>query len=1324
MRMDNADFLQNRPVRTVSALVMLFLAWMLLPGSDCLAQKTPPFVVTTQSTITAYPPPPTTGTAPTPVVQGAGFGALAVNKYGDLFVGGYNSNTVVEFPASGMSSYNSATATVPYNVVYNSSTGGHAGAVAVDPNGNLIVSEVFSTVLTMIPYVNGAYTPFTNSAGGSPYSGGTYPTNPPVCTTATPTTVAACSYDYPLYYYAPGIMNLGGSTTNSPTGGYYQVASLAFDAAGNSFMATFGDSNGNTNIYECSVACNYAGAPPVQVFAFSDPATPTNKDQNYIDSIAVDANDNIFLANNSNTIWEVPGGASGTAPAIPLTTSFIDAQGVAFDQAGNLYVTDNGTSTSGGTINGGVWEIPLENGALNPADMFMIFPLDTVSYCAAKPPTTPPSTVPCSYPGYASPWNISEIGVAVDQHGNIFETVDYNTIYKYTVGNATLPATELGSATPGTATLSLTFNGSTPVTLQSSSVTAAGKPSAEFSIVTGANAGTCVIGAPATPNASGTSCTINIQFTPAQPGLRTAVLTLADSAGDAVPVNLSGVGVGQAITVDPGTLNAIGSGLKSPKAVTVDGAGNVFVADAGADAVYEYAQGAGTGVAVGSGLKAPAGVVTDAGGNLYISDTGNNRVVMVPNNGGVLSATESTLLNAKSPGQLAVDASGTLYIPEAGNNDVLAFAKPSGLLTSGLTTVMPIPNLTSPTSVAVDANYNLYVASKGNVVESADGVISDVGSNLNTPTSVAVDGSGSILIADGGSGRIWRVPNEHGVLTGSHETVVSSANSIQNPYAVQLDALGNLYATDSVNGAAYEVTRTSGAINFLPVNDTQSSAGQTAVLSSSGPEDLTLNSPLFAPLGANSSFNIPSSSDECTGLTALATGTSCTMEAYFAPGLGVAGEQTQTIAFSTGAENAASPSLVLSGVAVNELPATIALTQTLPVTGNASYGGSVTVQASVASKSGTGPTPTGQVQFTVDGNYFGSQTLDSTGAASIAIPGLSGGTHKVSASYLGDSIYAPESSSALTVTILPAASSTTISILGFAANPTTAEPPNSANTGDTVTMTATVVPSTPGALSGPVTFSSGATNLGTAYVTGTTSGTTDSTTTYTAVLTTTGATALAAGTYNIVATFGGNENYTSSASAPSPLIVTVPTFTITQTATTLTSSATSPGSMTLTLTSESGFTGSLDFSCSGLPAHATCQFIPDVLVLAQASSSPVVVPPLQTKLTVLINQAPVVTPTGIFWWSGLLLGLSLFGLASNRNARRRLLMQCMAGCLLLVSLAGLSGCGNTGSAAFVTPTGTSNVTVTVVATPPAAANASATSANNVTQKMTFKLTVQ
>jgi sugar lactone lactonase YvrE len=1334
MPMDHADFFEDRPVCTVSALVMLFLAWMFLPGNNCLAQNVPPFVVTTQTTLanSTFPPPtnPSGNAADTAFLNGAGFGALAVNKNGDVFVGGYNSNQVYEFPASGAAPF----------PVYTSDSSGRAGAVAVDPYGNLIVSEPFSSVLTMIPYINGTYTPFTNPTGGG-YGGSTTnaTVNPPVCTGTvnngvfTLTSTTACSYDFPIFYYGSGVTPVGGSsTTNNLTGGYFQVASLAFDPAGNSFMATFGDSNNNYNIYECSVACNYSGAAPVQILHWSDPVTPTNKDQNYIDSIAVDAADDIFIANNSNTVWEVVAGTPGAQTVIAIG-GFIDAQGVAFDSAGNLYITENGynSTTLGG---GGVYEIPLENGALNPSNMFLVFPLNETT----------------KYPGYASPWNISEIGAALDQHGNIFQTQGYSSLFKYTVGNASLPATALPSTalpspTPGTTTLTLTFDGS--ITLNSPAVTTAGVPSSEFSVIApDTTVGACVFGPPA--NAPLSSCTVAVQFTPAEPGLRTATLTLTDTAGDSVPVTLSGVGVGQAITVDPGTptllVSVSASGWISPDAVAVDGVGNVFVADAGANKVYEYPLGAGPAVPLGSDLSAPGGVATDTAGNLYISDTGHSQVVMIPNGvSGPYTGTQRTLTLGnlkpplKSPGQLAVDSNGTLYIPDTANNDVVSYVSRGGLASSVLTTTVPITGLNAPTAVAVGPNDDLYIADKGNnrVVVDVDGYIINASTNLNGPTGVALDGSDSIIIADNGNGRIVRVPLEAGVPTASDQTLVN--NSIASPYAVTLDQYGNLYATDnsSANAAAYYVSRTSGAINFGQVNDTTNSAGQTAVLANSGQAGLTLGSPLYPPLSGTPFSISPSSSNGCNGGATLETGYGCELLAYFAPGFGVVGEQNYTVDFTTGAQNTASPSLTLIGNAVNLLPDTITLVQTAP-SGNASYGDPVTVSATVASADSTSTTtPAGTVQFIVDGNNSGQpQLLNAAGTASLVLTGLTGGSHAIAASYAPSvtSIYAPVSSSTLTVVIVSATSVTTLAIDGLAANPLTAEPGNASNIGDTVSMIATIVTSVPGALSGPVVFSSGGTVLGVAQVVGMT---TNSVTAYTATLITTGPTALAAGTYNVVATFEGNANYNPSPSAPVQLIITLPTFTLAESVSTVTSSAKSPGSMTITVTSESAFTGAVNLACTGLPANATCQFIPDVLSLAtctglDANGNPcalppfpgeTIVPPLQTTLTVLVSQAPIVTPTGIFWWSGLLLGLSLFGLASNRNARRRLLMQCVAGCVLLGSLAGLSACNQ--AITSTTPSGTSTVTVTATATQ-SQSGAIPTQALNVSQSFTFTLTVQ
>src|ERR1700722_5354845 len=118
MPIDHRSFLESRHASRIITLAALLLGGMCLPGSVSLAQSTPPFVITNQIALASSTVPPPVGG--NPLLQGAGFGTLAVDKFGDVFIGAYNSNAVYEFPASGAAPV----------AVYLSSTGGHAGAVA------------------------------------------------------------------------------------------------------------------------------------------------------------------------------------------------------------------------------------------------------------------------------------------------------------------------------------------------------------------------------------------------------------------------------------------------------------------------------------------------------------------------------------------------------------------------------------------------------------------------------------------------------------------------------------------------------------------------------------------------------------------------------------------------------------------------------------------------------------------------------------------------------------------------------------------------------------------------------------------------------------------------------------------------------------------------------------------------------------------------------------------------------------------------------------------------------------------------------------------
>ena len=180
---------------------------------------------------------------------------------------------------------------------------------------------------------------------------------------------------------------------------------------------------------------------------------------------------------------------------------------------------------------------------------------------------------------------------------------------------------------------------------------------------------------------------------------------------------------------------------------------------------------------------------------------------------------------------------------------------------------------------------------------------------------------------------------------------------------------------------------------------------------------------------------------------------------------------------------------------------------------SATSGTPITFTATVASVSGSGPTPTGTVSFSQDGSALGTANVGSNGRAVLTVSSLPVGTDHITATYSGDSNYGGSASAAVSQTITPPANAiaTTTALTSSSA---TAAP------GAAVTFTATITPAASGpAPTGVVTFTVNGSSLGTASVQGN----------GTATLTTS---ELPSGSDSIAAAYGGDATYANSASAP------------------------------------------------------------------------------------------------------------------------------------------------------------------------------------------------
>ncbi len=1138
------------------------------------------------------------------------------------------------------------------------------------------------------------------------------------------------------------------------------VLNLAVDGAGNVFFVPNGYNGPD-------------GGEILEYTAAGNSAIVQSSWPHSIGSLAADGSGNIYFNDGTANIYQIrPGATAGTFTAAAVfATGFTAITGLSFDPKGDLYVADSGSSS----VASAVYEVPLESTGLNPAHQYEVAPISLAD------------------------------NVSVDAYGNIFTANYSGNLVEERVGSAVLPSTAVG-LTSASQTITYTFNSSvTPATISVDSGTAA---SGAFAI----SGGTCAAN---TTYTAGQTCTVTVTFSPSITGLQTGVVVLANSAGAAISTTtVSGIGLGAAATIDPGSLTQLGLGFKTPQAVTVDSVGNVFVADAGTSTITEFPVGVNAGVVLSTGtitLSAPNGIAVDAAGDIFIADTGNNRIIEIPVVNGALStgSTFALTVGLSSPNGIAFDAVGNLYIADTGNKRGVAIVNRNGAL--DFTTPLAFgTGLSAPSAVTVDPSGTVYLADAGTsqvvkFTQPAGGAAQiTVVSGLSAPSGLATDASGSLYVVDKGNSVVDRYPNVGGNL--GTKTIVSSG--IASPYGVASDASGNLYITDNLNALVEQEARVQTSLQFGGWNIGTTSTSLDATVSSSGNQALTLGSPSYT-VGGSTTAGFAITGNTCTAGASIATGSSCDLTADFTPPVQELSAE-EDLTFASNATNGTAK-LALVGTGAQLTTTTLALAQTSPASGVALTAGEAVAFTATLSAGSNPPTSSGNVKFYVNGSLAGTVNIASN-VAVLSLPnGLPKGAVTITATYSGflqgdggDT----GSTASITATVIPLTTTLTLAVTTPYNNPPSVTDSPSAATGPSIPLTATVA--IPGQIipGGTVSFYAGSTLLGISSVGAAGGGV------YDASITTT---ALRAGTttqvengsfqsnYAITAVYTGDQIYTGSTSAAEPVTVVGPpatqaacatapqmkivstalsggvatfgytassdpaageivtitgttngggilnlvraviasvnttakTFTVAGLSSTATyASATeagtagptcfpnatgatyaltpsnlaitvppspsgeSSGSAVLAVNSYGGWSGILNFSCSGLPQYATCSPYPGTPLIT-ASTPAATLTPTQLQFFIKTNVPPLV-PTGseLSWWFGGLGGLLL--LVMRRRMGRfgsvRLLSAVIASVLLGGPLLGLSGCGSGTSSspsAYATPKGTSTVTVTV-----------------------------
>ena len=328
---------------------------------------------------------------------------------------------------------------------------------------------------------------------------------------------------------------------------------------------------------------------------------------------------------------------------------------------------------------------------------------------------------------------------------------------------------------------------------------------------------------------------------------------------DPTPYNTGTTG-STGITGSTGTTDsttAIPALFSSPSDVAVDGAGNLYVADYWNNRIQKISANGTVSTLAGTGnagainglgklasFNKPAGLAVDGAGNVYVADAGNNLIRKITPDGTVstLAGTVAAVdtVNGQplfsGPSGVAVDASGNVYVADAGNNRICVVSQSGNTRTlagsgnAGSNDGAGISaTFNNPTGVAVDATGNVYVADMLNnlirkitpdgttatlagsgYIGSKDG--STTAASFYFPNSLAVDASENVYVTDDINNLI-RAITPAGVVTtiaGNGQTGAQNGlgtqASFNDPAGICLDASGNLYVADANNNLIRKIT--------------------------------------------------------------------------------------------------------------------------------------------------------------------------------------------------------------------------------------------------------------------------------------------------------------------------------------------------------------------------------------------------------------------------------------------------------------------------------------------------------------------------------------
>jgi large repetitive protein len=453
---------------------------------------------------------------------------------------------------------------------------------------------------------------------------------------------------------------------------------------------------------------------------------------------AVDGSGNIYVADYNNNAVEEILAVNGSIPSTPaintLGSGFNFPTGVAVDGTGNVYVADWGNSA--------VKEILAVNGSI---------------------PASPTINTLGSGFNYPS-------GVAVDSSGNVFVADQGNNAVKEIVAiNGSIPAS------PVINTLGSSFSAPKSVAVDSSgNVYVSDYENSAVKEILAVNGSI-----------------------PASPTINTLVST------------------------------ALNNGFAWPGGIAVDGRGDVVVANDGYDEIDEIQAVNGAmpaspnvvalgSIALNSGFNEPWGVTVDGAGNVFVADTGNNRLVKLD-----FADPPSLTFATTAVGSTSLDSPQTVTVENIGN------------------AALSFPILLIGNNPVIATNFTLNGAapsscSQVNTGSSTAGTLAAEAScqlSINFTPTTAGAFSGSLLLTDNNLNAIAPGYTFQSIALSGTATQATPSITWRTPAAIN-------YGT-ALSGTQLNATSTiAGTFSYSPVSGTLLTAGQQTLTVTFTPTDI------------------------------------------------------------------------------------------------------------------------------------------------------------------------------------------------------------------------------------------------------------------------------------------------------------------------------------------------------------------------------------------------------------------------------------------------------------------------------------------------------